>query len=139
MNTQLACQNQIKVFTVFRIAQLFAQNLHKLKPGRNLPLSNVAQSISLFSWNAILFLSIETELGWLFIDVLHIEIAVQTWREAQKVTQFYEFFVEIMAQNTNIQLIYNSLRPWRRLQECEVKKAIWERQKAKPVNNEFIF
>ena len=104
-----------------------------------LDLVRVVQSISLFSWNAILFLSIETGLGWLFIDVLHIEIAVQTWREAQKVTQFYEFFVEIMAQNTNIKLIYNSLRLWRRLQECEVKKAIWERQKAKPVNNEFIF
>ena len=37
VNTQLACQNQIKVFTVFRLVQIFAQNVHKLKAGGNLP------------------------------------------------------------------------------------------------------
>ena len=81
------------------------------------------------------------KLGWAgcSLTCYILKLQFRLWREAQKVTQFYEFLVEIMAQNTNIKLIYNSLRPWRRLQECEVKKPIWERQKAKPVNSEFIF
>ena len=99
VNTQLACQNQIKVFTVFRLAKIFAQNLHKLKPGR------IVRSISLLSWNAIFSSSIDWKLFGPFIDVLHVESAVQTFKRGTKGNPIFRILCwnyTIVVQNTNI-------------------------------------
>ena len=78
--------------------------------------------------------------SWMFCML---KLQFRLWREAQKVTQFFEFFVEIT-------LLWYKILIWLPIQLTtsmtkaarewdKKKKNIWERQKEKPVNSEFIF
>ena len=92
--------------------------------------------------NPLLSLSFDWKLFGPFIDVLHVEIAVQTLKRGTKGNPIFRILCwnyTIVVQNTNIithttHYVHDEDR-----QENDIKKNIWERQKSKPVNSEFIF
>ena len=106
---------------------------------------NVAWSISLLSCNAILSLSIDWKLFGPFIDIPLVESAVQTLKRGTKGNPIFRILCwnyTIVVQNTNIITHTTHNVPnenCKRMTHTHTKKNIWERQKAKPVNSEFIF
>ena len=90
VSTQLACQNQIRVFTVFRLAQIFAQNLHKLKPVKAKYLVTLRdQSVYSHGIKSSLCPLIGNCLGR-SLTCCMLKLQFILWRKAQKVTQFFE-------------------------------------------------
>ena len=95
VNKQMACQNQIKVFAVFWFAQIFAQNLHKLKTWEKPPIK--AKYLVTLRDQSVYSHGIKSSLCPLIGNCLGrsltccmLKLQFILWREAQKVTQFFE-------------------------------------------------
>ena len=95
VNKQMACQNQIKVFAVFWFAQIFAQNLHKLKTWEKPPIK--AKYLVTLRDQSVYSHGIKSSLCPLIGNCLGrsltccmLKLQFILWRKAQKVTQFFE-------------------------------------------------
>ena len=85
----------------------------------------------------LLSLSVDRKLFGQFIDELHVEIAVETLKRGTKGNPMFRILCwnyAIVVQNTK-----HTTSMTKNAREWDKNKNISERQKAKPVNSEFIF
>ena len=101
------------------------------------------QSVYYHGMQSILSSSIDWKLFGPFIDILHVESAVQTLKRGTKGNPIFRircWNYTTLVQNTNI---ITHTTHYVHDEDCKrmrlKKKNIWEGQKAKPVNSEFIF